>query len=379
MLGLGAITVDLAAPLYEGPLPLPPPEPGALRIGATFSQLEAEYMGLDWRQAFTAVLELEPAFLRLGAYWSRIERKEGELDFSELDWMLERTATRGIPVTLALGVKAPVYPEFHLPAWAIEDEQLPATGPLLRSSRLRDRAHAFTERVITRYASDTSIARLQVENEPFEPILYMHGWTLDEDFLRRQVALVRAADRLGRPIVLNAYVPTSTPVNLLARAHDHPILGALIALVLGRRSRQTLIELADIIGLDIFPAVGWTVLGQKVYFRPHRAADYNNLRAWRRDASRAGRPVVVLEAQAKPWEPEQAVHIDELRYPSFDYPDIAPFVAELVDHGIREIGLWGVEHWFWHRIHGDPAWWETGRELIRSAHGGTPVLALRRE
>lgn len=379
LLGAVASGLDAAGPLYDSPLPLPPAEPGPVRIGASFSQVEAEYMGLDWQAAYLATLELQPAFLRIGAYWNRIERQQGQFDFSELDWMLLQAERRSVPITLAFGIKAPVYPEFHIPSWAIEDDPLPAAGLLLRSPRLRERGHTFTSRVIYGYASEKAITRLQVENEPFEPILFKNAWTLDESYLRRQVALVREADRLQRPIVLNVYVPTSTAVNALARVQRQPVLGSLLDLALGRRPYQTLIELADVIGLDVFPSVGWTVLGQKVYFRPHRPGDFNLLRAWRRDAARAGKPVIVVEAQAKPWEPDRVVHIGERRYPSFDHADIAPFLDELVAFGIREIGVWGVEHWFWHRSHGDPAWWQAGRAAIRRAHLSTPALAMRRE
>ncbi|MCS7002783.1 MAG: hypothetical protein NZ518_08040, partial [Dehalococcoidia bacterium] len=77
----------------------------------------------------------------------------------------------------------------------------------------------------------------------------------------------------------------------------------------------------------------------------------------------AGKRVMIAECQAKPWEPGEKVY----RYtdtPSFRPTDIAPLVARLADYGFPEIALWGVEHWYWHREHGDRAWWEQGAQLL---------------
>src|SRR3990172_402270 len=68
-------------------------------LGATFSTVYADDLAIDWREAYTAMLEdLGVRRLRLPAYWSRIEPEPGVFDFSELDWQLEQADRRGAKV-----------------------------------------------------------------------------------------------------------------------------------------------------------------------------------------------------------------------------------------------------------------------------------------
>ncbi|GIW11867.1 MAG: hypothetical protein KatS3mg061_2924 [Dehalococcoidia bacterium] len=209
----GLLAFDLAAPFLWPPavaepqlVTVPPVSWSDLRLGATFSPLEAGYMDLDPAKALAAVLTLNLDLLRLGAYWNALEPRPGEFAWEQLEPYLEAAERRGLPVILTVGMKAPVWPEYHLPWWVHETIWLPPTGLITRDPRLAERAHLFTRTVVERYASASGIAVFQVENEPFEPVLTEHGWTLDEPYLRTQVDIVRAADRLARPLLLTSYV-----------------------------------------------------------------------------------------------------------------------------------------------------------------------------
>ncbi|MFN8533337.1 MAG: beta-galactosidase [Dehalococcoidia bacterium] len=364
----GLVALDLAAPFIWQPAsaaPAPPVPPRDARIGANFSPVEAEYMELDPLEAFESVISLNLDFIRLGAYWNDIEQREGVFDWSRLDPLLEAAERRGIPVILTIGMKAPVWPEYHIPWWVHESVWLPPTGLITRDPRLVELAHAYTRVVAERYASASGITILQVENEPFEPVLTEHGWTLDERYLREQVAIVRGADKLNRPILLTAYVGSHRLVTGLQSLQWRMAAQPVTAPLFGARSERTLIELADIVGLDIYPNIGWQFFGVPAYLRAVDPNDYGALLVWRDAVQAAGKRMMVAECQAKPWEPGDKVY-RAAETPSFGPTDIAGLVAKLAGFGFPEIALWGVEHWVWHRDHGNPGWWREGSRMLET-------------
>jgi hypothetical protein len=334
-----------------------------LRIGANISPLEAEYNEVGYWDAIAEALRLNLDYVRIGAYWNEIERRDGEFDFSHLDPYLEAAEARGVPVILTMGMKTPVWPEFHIPWWVWESIPLPPTGLVSRDERLRDLAGRFVRRVAERYAGVRNIVMLQVENEPFEPVLTERGWTLDESFLRQQVGLVREADRLSRPILLTAYVATSRVVSGLQQMIKRPT-GRLVAdMIMGSRPDSTLIDLADVVGLDVYPGIGWLAIGQPMYLRAESDEDFAHLFAWRDAVEAAGKGVMIAEAQAKPWEPGDKAYKAAIT-PSFMPEDLPGWIAQLAGYGFGQITLWGVEHWIWHRDNGNADWWRIGERLL---------------
>jgi len=375
-IGNGAKMVAALA-LYEGllrplvepalqPAPVEPPRPQ--RFGATFSQIKTQYMGLDYRDAFREVLTLDLDFIRLGAYWSEIEPEKGEIaHFEKLDWLIDEAAKQGrAEVILTVGMKAPVYPEFHFPPWVLEEILLPKVGVVSQDPRLREYVLRFVRAVVERYGAADVVKYIQVENEPFDPVLYDYQTyrLLGEEFLREEIEMVRAVDPRKRPILLNLFVETSPLTTILANVESSPLYRLVAGSPVGRRERLDAIELADIVGYDVYAAVGWDFLGGRFYIRPWRRADYNNLVVWRQRAESAGKRAYIMEAQAEPWEPGSAVHIKQREYPSFNPEAMVKFVDRLVELGYRDVCFWGVEHWLWHRRAGHPEWWDTGLNIM---------------
>jgi hypothetical protein len=362
----GLAALDLAAPFIWQPATAseaPAVPPTAVRIGANFSPVEAGYMDLDPLAAFEDVLSLNLDFVRLGAYWNLLEQRDGEFDWAQLDDYLERADARGVPVILTIGMKAPVWPEYHIPWWVHESVWLPPTGLITRDPRLVYLAHRFTRTVAERYAGSPGITVLQVENEPFEPVLTEHAWTLDETFLRNQVAIVRGADRLRRPILLTTYVGSHRLVTGLQTMQQRWIAQPVANSLFGARPQQTLIELADVIGLDIYPTIGWQFFGLPAYLSARDPDDYGLLLEWRNAVAAAGKRVMIAECQAKPWEPGDKVYFAS-ETPSFGPHDLRGMVGRMARYGFDDIALWGVEHWVWHRYRGNPAWWVEGARLL---------------
>ena len=52
-----------------------------LRVGFTFSERQADYLNVPWRDAFQAATRLSPGVIRLGAYWEYDRRWHYQLSF----------------------------------------------------------------------------------------------------------------------------------------------------------------------------------------------------------------------------------------------------------------------------------------------------------
>ncbi|MDP2860751.1 MAG: hypothetical protein Q8N98_03475, partial [bacterium] len=87
-------------------------------FGVTFSKMQAEALGLDWREAYESIFDdLNIKDARIPVYWQEVEKSEGDFDFSSLDFMTLKAASHGGRVILAVGRKVPRWPECFEPEW----------------------------------------------------------------------------------------------------------------------------------------------------------------------------------------------------------------------------------------------------------------------
>ena len=50
--------------------------------GVSFSKVYAEYLGLDWKEVYLAILQdLNPKYIRIVAPWNYIESEKGKFSF----------------------------------------------------------------------------------------------------------------------------------------------------------------------------------------------------------------------------------------------------------------------------------------------------------
>ncbi len=332
-------------------------------VGVTFSRRQAEYLGLPWQETFSAVMGLSPNTVRLGAYWDEIERQRGVYDFSTLDWQLERLPPQTYRVVLTVGMKAPRWPEYYLPTWLLRQTRVGAHGTISDDPVVREETLRFLSAVITRYQDHPSIAYWQVENEPLDPS-GPRQWRIGADFLAQEVALVRALDHRERPVILSMFVDTPPPLASLPpwRSHDES------------RAR-TLLDMADVLGLDVYPSRGMRFFGRDLYL------DWSSW-AWERPAMTLrqlaidqGKDAWVMEAQAEPWEPSRLVYLDDAQSRSVGPNTAASTFGRLSNGGFGTILLWGAEHWFMRQErHDDRSWLDTLRPLFRVAGSGSDQL-----
>jgi hypothetical protein len=222
-------------------------------VGVTFSPRQAQYLGMPWKDTFSAVLNLSPTVVRLGAYWDEIEREPGVYDFAALDWQLERLPASTYRVVLTVGMKAPRWPEYYVPSWLLQKSRPGWNATVSDDALVRARVRRFIEAVVTRYQDHPAIGYWQVENEPLDPS-GPRQWKIGADFLEEEVQLVRSLDQSQRPIILSMFVGTPPPLAVLPpwRSQDE-----------GRA--RTLLSMADILGLDLYPSRGIRVFGRDLY------------------------------------------------------------------------------------------------------------------
>ena len=356
-----------ARPLTECWRHVPVERRGAAQLGISFRTLQAEALGLDPLTTLRALLEYPFQLIRLGAYWNRMEPAPGRFDHDELDKLIDAAERAGKQIILCVGpVKAFGYPEFFVPAHQLRE-------PLREGALVEPEDHepllsagtAFAARVVQRYRDHQAIVAWQVEHEAVDPLGMEHSWRLSSAFARAEVEAVRAADP-ARPILMNGFLPTSSPVRLQQwwRTRDQG------------DSLSVAQELADIVGIDFYPrhallaAGGWTAYldGSR---SPWQQARRRRLFEW---AAASGRRLMISEGQAEPWEavttpPSPAgrgmysclpEHVIETYSQCMSWQRQAPC-------GAWAYLFWGAEYWVLRNQQGDPRYLQAFARVLRSA------------
>lgn len=297
-------------------------EESPIELGATFSKPYAESLGLDWKQTYLAVLDdLGVRRLRIPVYWDDIEPEPDVYNFSNVDWEVQEAAKRGAKIVLAVGRKLPRWPECHAPAWT--------DG--MNESLVQTRILTMVEKVVRHYETDPSIVTWQVENEPF----FQFGVCPppDREFLKREVAVVRALD--SRPIMITESGELSSWLSAVG-----------IADILGISTYRTVWD--RWIGYFYWP------ISPKYYARRYEAISTLIDRA------------IISELQAEPWAVNgiASLSVDEqLRL--MNPTRLGENVRFARKTGFPEAYLWGVEWWYWLKTaKNHPELWAVGKQIF---------------
>ena len=316
----------------------------SLRVGTTFSAKQCEYLGVDWKKTYSAVLDEGFDLIRLGAYWSEIEKEEGRYDFADLDWQVAEARKRNIPVVLAAGIKAPRWPEYFIPDWVIEKARPGFARDLAKYPYIRERALLFTEEVIKRYRDEAIVQYWQVENEPFIRIGKKH-WYIGMPLLEEEVALVRKLDGGKRPVIMTI------------ATYPHPLMRFIARVFTPRDRVRRSAELCDIIGINVYPVVGHRMFGVDMYLHPTRKERQEYFADLVGRIRKEGKKVWVTELQAEPWEPGHLAYVGEEPPRTDDPRKTEAFFGEMRGLGIDTFLLWGAEYWIFREDkYGDTRW-----------------------
>ena len=337
-----------------------PVEPrGTTPLGISFRPLQATGLGLDPAAALDTLLAYPFELIRLSAYWNRLEPEPGGFRPGELDRQLDAAEQAGKRVIVCVGaVKAFGYPEFfvprhHLPEPLREGQLVTPKDntPLLRA------ASEYITRVVTRYRDRAAIVAWQVEHDAVDPLGMEHSWRLAEAFVRAEVEAVRAADP-GRPVLMNGFLPTSTPVRAQQwwRTRDQ---GDSLAVAE---------RLADIVGIDFYPRHAVVSAGPLTVYLDGSRAGRRQRRLHRllRRTAEAGQRIMVTEGQAEPWEavttpPSPAGRVMYSCRPEDligTYSQCMRWHDRLAGYprSIEGYLFWGAEYWLLRAQQGDPSY-----------------------
>lgn len=311
---------------------LPPPDPHrVISWGVTFSDKYSRSLGLDWKENFDAMMqEFNPKKLRLIAYWDEIEKKQGTYDFGNLDWQMARAGQVGAEVILALGMKVPRWPECHIPEWVFgwtpEEQQ--------------EALERYMKMIIMHYRESSTVTIWQVENEPF--LRFGDCPVRQKNFLDQEIVQVKTMDPI-RPILI-------TDGGEFGDWYSSARRGDIFGTTMYRK---------------VFPAFLGPVFGVIEYpLAPSYFRVKENL--IRRLADIPDKRFLVSELQAEPWG---RLPLSQLPY----HEQTAMFSPEYFlqtieyakDTGFDEYYLWGVEWWYWARVHqGDARYWCGAQQLL---------------
>ena len=309
-------------------IPVDPERP--IIWGATFSQKFSRELGLDWKENFTAFMdELKPRAVRLVAYWDDIEKDHGTFDFSETDLLLEKAAQSDARVVLAVGMKAPRWPECHIPQWA----------KTLDTEKREEALLAYMGKVVDRYHANNTIAMWQVENEPY--LAFGDCPERGVRFLENEVALVKSLDTEHRIITTDG-----GEFGLWYKAAEE----------------------GDVFGTTMYRKVYPKVIGPRFgvveyplapsFFRFKEKVVRRILGDW-------DKPFMVIELQAEPWGPKHISQLTDQEQDEIFSPDYFNETIEYAkETGFNEYYLWGSEWWYWKKLKGDERYWDIAKELF---------------
>lgn len=291
-------------------------------LGATFSPVYSDYLGVDWKEAYIAVLDdLEVRHLRIPIYWSQVEKDRGNFDFSDVDWIMDEAKKRDAKITLVTGMKVPRWPECFIPEWA----------KLNSKQQYEDDVLNLIDISVNRYKNHPALERWQVENEPFFPF----GICPDADPKRfyKEIERVREIDP------------------------NHPIQRTT-------SGEQSIWFLhaggADVLGASLYRIVYTPVIGHWVFPIPPVVYAIQA-----KFTSPFVDKVIISELQAEPWLPPGADKFSiEEKYQLFSVESLRKHMNFAKRTGADEVFLWGVEWWYHLKQAGDSRLWDEGVEIF---------------
>jgi hypothetical protein len=335
-----------------------------VQVGISFSPRRAAALGLDYQSAFRRLEAMHFRVIRLSAYWNQID-SDG---YDQLDWLMQEAARVKQPVVLTVGMKGLGWPEFYIPE-AIMPADVRDGEDIAADPTFREATMTFVEDTVFRYRDSRALLAWQVENEPFNRAGPHRLW-IDADFLRTEIETVRQLDAHQRPLIVNAFSHFNLVFDQASARHPFDVR-ELLGFQADSAERDSLAVLSkgDILGLDVYTAIGYRFLGQNRL--SHADSDWpDRLEALQRLATSQAKQGWITEAQAEPWEASR----DTYTNPKSTSPQaIRNIFNNLADAGYSTVLFWGSEYWLWRADHGDTRWLDTVRRILYDEAKASPM------
>lgn len=309
------------------------PSPEKISWGVTFTKSYAEYLGLDWRKTYLAILdELKPKAIRIGINWDEIEKEPYHFDFSDYDWMFEEAALRNIEILPVVGFKLPRWPECRAPSWTKS----------LSEKDFEERQFVMMKEVVEHFKNYPNIKTWQMENEAFIE-WFGDCPTMKDSLAYKKVKFLRFLDP-SRPILLTESGELSSWFR-----------SALVA---------------DQVGISIYRQVYNRFWGYSSYWyiSPSFYHQKSNLVNFvLRIIGKKPVSFLVTELQGEAWAPQGITNLSiEEQLKNMGPKQISDIFNFARQTGFTKIYVWGAEWWYWLKEKGYPEIWQLAIKEFQS-------------
>lgn len=292
--------------------------------GVNFSPKQASDLGLDPKKTYLLMIkDLKVDNIKIAVHWDLIEKEKDIFNMTDFDFYMEEAKKNNVNVILALGMKTPRWPEYHIPSWA---------NNLSKENQQKEILEMLTF-VADRYESYPNLIAWQVENEPF----FNFGkapWK-DNDFLKKEIDLVKSLDTSR-----NVIISDSGELSFWFKAANF----------------------GDIIGITMYTKV-WSKPLSNDFDYPFPSVFYGK----KADLIKSffNKDVWCLELQAEPWGKEliqnstledqiESMSLERLKY-NIEYAKKT---------GLNTFYFWGAEWWYYMKEkHNDPSFLDEVKNL----------------
>ena len=131
--------------------------------GVDFSQSQAEYLKLDWKETYSAIInDLGARNIKLHTNWNWVEGKQDNFYFNDIDWQIKQAEKKECKYYLCHRNENRQMAGCHIPTWATGLSEKDQQSELLK----------YITVVVNRYKKSKAIINWQVENEPLFKLAY---------------------------------------------------------------------------------------------------------------------------------------------------------------------------------------------------------------
>jgi hypothetical protein len=300
--------------------------------GVDFSQSQAEYLKLDWKETYSAIInDLGVKNIKLHTNWNWVEGKKDTFYFKDIDWQIEQAEKNNVKIIYVIGIKTGRWPECHTPLWAQN---------LLEKDQQEELLNYITE-VVQRYKNSKAIAFWQVENEPLFRFGNCPAWYYkSQDFLKKEVALVKSLDP-SRQIIISDSGEQSTWADAA--------------------------KIADVVGVTMYRSA-WAHLTDTVGFNMDYA--FLNASTYARKSEIIkkifNKDVICIELQAEPWASKALMKTSLKEQEKLMNLEIFKENVDFAKQtGMDKFYFWGVEWWYWMKtVQNQPDIWNQAKTLF---------------
>ncbi len=293
-------------------------------IGVTFSNRYAEDIGLDWKEAYVAILDdLKVKKIRIPIYWDLTEPKEGEYSFSDVEWQLEEAQKRNAEIILVIGQKVPRWPECFIPEWANVND-----------AKRKESLVRFVGTAVNHFKNYPAVKYWQVENEPF--LVFGICPDIDTNQVDKEIEIVRKNDASRKIIITDS--------------------GELSLWVLAAKR-------ADIFGTTMYREVVNKRLGAWKYPIGPNFFKFKRLLI---DVFANQKNAFVIELQGEPWLQGWTINFPlDQQLVSMNSDKLRENVQFAKNSGFSGVYIWGAEWWYWTKTTQNyPNIWEEAKKIF---------------